>query len=393
GMFVVSLPYAVLHGGYWAIVAMIGIAHICCYTGRILVDCLYEKDNEGALMRVRDSYVAIADACFGPGIGGRIVNCAQLIELSMTCILYIVVCGDLLRGSFPTGPIDTRSWMMICGFLMLPCAFLRNLHHVSTLSFWCTVAHFIINAVILSYCILCIGSWGWSKVQFSIDIYTFPISLGIIVFSYTSQIFLPTLEGNMKDPGMFWPMLKWSHIAAAVFKSLFGYVGFLTWGEATQEVITNNLPTQGFKAFVNFVLVIKALLSYPLPYFAAVDLIQNALFRGPPDTPFDSVFDKEGELKTKGMAIRLGLVFFTVMVAVVIPHFALLMGFIGSITGTMLSFIWPTYFHLKLKGDELDLATKAYDSLIIFLGFLFGTVGVYSSGRALKLAFELGLDY
>lgn len=42
-MFIVSLPFAVLRGGYWAIVAMIGIAHICCYTGKILVDCLYEE--------------------------------------------------------------------------------------------------------------------------------------------------------------------------------------------------------------------------------------------------------------------------------------------------------------------------------------------------------------
>lgn len=44
GMFIVSLPFAVLRGGYWAIAAMIGIAHICCYTGKILVECLYELD-------------------------------------------------------------------------------------------------------------------------------------------------------------------------------------------------------------------------------------------------------------------------------------------------------------------------------------------------------------
>lgn len=35
GMFIVSLPFAVLRGGYWAIAAMVGIAHICCYTGKI----------------------------------------------------------------------------------------------------------------------------------------------------------------------------------------------------------------------------------------------------------------------------------------------------------------------------------------------------------------------
>lgn len=35
GMFIVSLPFAVLQGGYWAIIAMVGIAHICCYTGKV----------------------------------------------------------------------------------------------------------------------------------------------------------------------------------------------------------------------------------------------------------------------------------------------------------------------------------------------------------------------
>jgi vesicular inhibitory amino acid transporter len=40
-MFIVSLPFAVLRGGYWAILAMVGIAHICCYTGKVR---LIERD-------------------------------------------------------------------------------------------------------------------------------------------------------------------------------------------------------------------------------------------------------------------------------------------------------------------------------------------------------------
>lgn len=109
GMFIVSLPFAVLRGGYWAIIAMIGIAHICCYTGKILVHCLYEPDPiTGEPQRVRDSYVGIAKVCFGPKTGARMVNMAQIIELLMTCILYVVVCGDLMAGTFPEGSLDTR---------------------------------------------------------------------------------------------------------------------------------------------------------------------------------------------------------------------------------------------------------------------------------------------
>ncbi|XP_049940972.1 vesicular inhibitory amino acid transporter [Schistocerca serialis cubense] len=388
GMFIVSLPFAVLRGGYWAIVAMIGIAYICCYTGKILVDCLYEDG-----VRVRDSYVSIASECFGPKWGARAVNVAQIIELLMTCILYVVVCGDLMVGTFPEGAIDTRSWMMLIGILLVPLGFLKSLHHVSMLSFWCTMSHLVINAVILGYCLLYIGDWGWSKVKWSIDFENFPISLGVIVFSYTSQIFLPTLEGSLIDPSKFNWMLNWSHIAAAIFKSLFGYVCFLTFQNNTQQVITNNLHSQGFKGFVNFFLVVKAVLSYPLPYYAACELLERAFFRGRPETLFPTVWALDGELKVWGLAFRVGVVTFTILMAISIPHFAILMGFIGSFTGTMLSFIWPCYFHLKLKRPMLDWGTVAYDCFVIFLGVLFGIIGVYDSGSALIKAFEIGLPF
>ena len=37
GMFVVSLPYAVANGGYWALLAMLLVAYVCCYTGKIIL--------------------------------------------------------------------------------------------------------------------------------------------------------------------------------------------------------------------------------------------------------------------------------------------------------------------------------------------------------------------
>lgn len=73
------------------------------------MQCLYEPDpNTGEMVRVRDSYVSIAKVCFGPRIGARLVSIAQIIELLMTCILYVVVCGDLMSGTFPEGALDSR---------------------------------------------------------------------------------------------------------------------------------------------------------------------------------------------------------------------------------------------------------------------------------------------
>lgn len=389
GMFIVTFPYAVLQGGYWAIIAMVLVAYICCYTGKCLVQCLYEEDEMGKRVRVRHSYVEVAEDVLGKTIGGKVVNCAQIIELLMTCILYVLLCGDLLDGSFP-GLIDLSSWIVLSTFFLLPCAFLQNLRTVSRLSFWCTVAHMAINAIIIIFCLTKASEWRWSDVQLKIDIWTFPISLGIIVFSYTSQIFLPTLEGNLINRKKFTCMMHATHISAAAFKAIFSYIGFLTWGIATQEVITNNLPTQTFKIIVNVILVTKALLSYPLPYFAAVELMETGMFKGSGSTikVLPSCMNNEKELKIWAIALRFGLVLFTMFLAIGIPYFAILMSLIGSFTGTMLSFVWPCHFHLHLRWYRMKWYEKVADIIIILMGLVFGIVGIYYSAHALAQAVQ-----
>ena len=43
------------------------------------------------------------------------------------------------------------------------------------------------------------------------------------------------------------------------------------------QVVNNLAPT--LKTIVNIILVAKALLSYPLPYYAACEMIEKELFR------------------------------------------------------------------------------------------------------------------
>jgi len=446
-MFIVSFPLTVLKGGYWTILSMIIVAYVCCYTGKILVDCLYEDDvdpvtaasqsivtangdsNDGVKdrskslqspsqdksrsesfrpgqRRVRDSYVAIAEAVWGRTIGGRLVLIAQLIELLMTCILYVLLCGELLLGVFPDLPLDLTAWIIVSAAALLPCAFLRSLRHVAWLSFWCTAAHMVINGIVIVYCFTWIADWHWKAVRFRIDIWEFLMSLGIVIFSYTSQIFLPSLEANLVDRRQFAPMLHWTHAAAAVFKVVFSFVGFVTFGGETKEVITNNLPNQTLKVIVNVFFIAKALLSYPLPYFAAADLIETAFFRGRPETLFPPCYNRPastsmpagvdatatggGTLKLWALVLRLGLVVATMLMAIYVPHFAILMSLIGSFTGNMLSLVWPAYFHLRIKSASISLIRRLADIIIVLFGLICSALGIYSSSNALINAFHDG---
>lgn len=120
-------------------------------------------------------------------------------------------------------------------------------------------------------------------------------------------------------------------ILVLFFKGGFGLIGFLTWQNNTDEVITNNLPTKELKLIVNLILVVKALLSYPLPYYASVDLIESSFFQTNQTRKekskylFPSCYDEEYELKFWAVCLRISLILFTLLLAIFIPHFALLM--------------------------------------------------------------------
>lgn len=53
----------------------------------------------------------------------------------------------------------------------------------------------------------------------------------------------------------------------------------LTWGAGTCEVITKNLPSD-LQPLVNVCLLVKALLSFPLPFYSAAEILQSCLLTG-----------------------------------------------------------------------------------------------------------------
>ncbi|XP_061330899.1 vesicular inhibitory amino acid transporter-like [Pezoporus flaviventris] len=380
GIFVLGLPYALLHSGYSGLFLIILAAALCCYTGKILIACLYEENEDGQLIRVRDTNEDIANACckrLPPKLGGIVVNITQVMELIMTCILYLVVSANLLSYSFPHVPVTEKTWSVIAFVTLLPCVFIKTLKIVSKLSQLCSLVHFIIILVVMTYCLTQIHQWSWAKFRLSIEFEDFLVSVGLIIFSYTSQIFLPTLEGNMKNPGEFSCMLNWTHLFACVLKTTFALTAFLTWGEETKEIITDNLPSF-LETLVNLCLLAKALLSYPLPFFAATEIVYACISR-------------ENRSKYRSLLFSLGVrglfLLLTLLMAMFVPHFAMLMGLTGSVTGAAMTFLLPSLFHLKLKWKKLSFLEKCADISVFTLGFLCSLAGIVCSIKRLLKVF------
>lgn len=76
------------------------------------------------------------------------------------------------------------------------------------------------------------------------------------------------------------------------------------------------------------------------------------------------------------------------MVALSVPYLLELMGLVGNITGTMLSFVWPAYFHLKIKSDTLTKEQIKFNKFVIGMGIFVMVLGVYYSSIELYTAIK-----
>ncbi|XP_068433642.1 vesicular inhibitory amino acid transporter-like [Clinocottus analis] len=387
GIFVLGLPFALVQSGYVGLVLLVLSAWFCNHTGRILVACLYEEVQSGgsvSMVRVRHSYQDIVEAgCRGlwpnwPALGGWMINVAQVIELLMTCTLYLVVSTSLLADCLSGMAVPRSVCSLVSLVFLLPCLLLTDLRPVSTLSLLCSLAHIVISLLVMVYCLSRASSWSWSSLSLSVDPEDFLVSVGVIIFSYTSQIFLPPLEGSMEDRGQFNAMLGWTHGAACVMKTLFSLLAVLTWGPETSEVITDNLPSD-LRPLVNLSLLAKALLSYPLPFYSAAEILQSCLLG---DVSSHSKHAGRGLSRT-ALLVRTALLMTSYLLALLVPRFSLLMGLTGSVTGAAMTLILPCLFHLRLQWGRLSVEDRLIDVCILSLGVICSVSGVICSVKRL----------
>lgn len=380
GTGLLGLPYAVLNGGVATLVALIIVPVICCYTGKIMVQCLYGDGSTpgGQRLRLRSSIEELGEACW-PGVGRKVVLALQNTELLMLSASYLVLCGTFLDYAFPSLPISKILWSCIGAAVVLPTVFLKSLSNIAWLSLIGIVSVLVPVGFVMWYGISHSSSWQLS----SIPLWNpegIPVAFGIAIFSNAAHSILPRLEGDMANKENFNVMLIISYIFITCIKVTFSFCSFLSFTAHTKDLVTNNLPV-GAILYVSCVFLgINVLASYPFPVLIVVRSIDDAISPG-------SVLDR---LPTVAwfVCVRLCLVLLTLGAAVIIPHFALMLAFVGSLTSATTCFILPCLFHLKLKRDRLRFYHKILDYCVITFGISAAGFGLVFSGKALVKVYE-----
>ena len=387
GTGILAMPFVVRLGGYWGIGTIVLIGILGNYTGKKLVSLLYEEAEDGTRIRVRDTYVDIGEA-FWPGYGKYLVHFVNCFDQLSHCALLLIMPGTVMSHVFPSSGLSESTWIFIIGLLILPTAFLRKMHQISWLSIVTVMAAVMISIFVLCYSLTHHTHWN-DDVMPPFDFKIVPIGVGIVMVTYSSQAYMPAIERSMKDPEIFEPLMDFAYTLVCVFKFGIGVIVFLAFTDQSDQIITLNLPNNIFGIAVNIIVIIMSLTFYTVPMFTIFDIIENQL-----DLAFlASLKDNENTVcattfLTPNLAFRLGLVMSSLIIAASVPHFSLMMSFVGSLSGMILVFIYPSLFFVKIRWNTLTNTTVVINLAIVMFAIVGGIMGCVSSAKALYTVYN-----
>ncbi|EDO35031.1 predicted protein [Nematostella vectensis] len=375
GTGILAMPYVIRLTGYWGVAIVILVALLGNYTGKILIHCLHENTPEGHFNKF--TYADLGEA-FWPKYGRLMVHITNFFEQFSHCTLFLIMCGTVMHHTFPDSGISESLWICIVSFAVVPCAFVRTMKHISHISILTVIVSMGSSTCVLGYSLYHHDDWKTHNLT-SFNFRHMSIAMGIVTVTFSSTAYLPAIERSMKYPAEFNAMMNFTYTLVTIIKYNYGILVYFAFGKHTEQLMTLSLPLGPFRTALDFLVIITALLFYVVPMFTLYDIFENQL-----DIP---LLRKVGDqpLKcyngcTPKLVFRFVFVVLSMVVAIFVPHFGLLMAFVGGFTGSILVYIFPCMFHVKLHHKTLPWYYIALDVAIIVFGAVACLCGVVFSG-------------
>jgi len=360
GSGVLALPAAMI-GTSWPGLFLIFLFTINSgFSGTRLGLCwvMLEERYEEFRGEVRDPYPSIADKAVGRW--GRIVS-----SVSITLTLYGGGCVFIVLIAQFSGSLMESAGLVLCDgkmcnlctWMVLVAVGLTPLTWMGTpKDFWLIAVGALVTTV--TACTLIVVESCIHGITTTDEIEFKPATLdgcfkafGSIMFAFAGASTFPTIQADMRDRKKF-------HISACIAMAILFLIyfpmaaaGYFSYGKDVADNVVLSLSQNGWKRITVEVMLLLHLIS-------AFPIITN-----PPAQYFEQLLGIPADFNWKRCAFRTFSVFGLLFVAETVPSFGAILDLVGSSTVTLLTFIFPPYFYMKLA--DASIGHKEWDERII----------------------------
>lgn len=324
------------------------------------------------------SFGAIGEIAIGK-IGSSLVDvCLVLSQVGFATAYLIFIGSNVFSVLNHIG--EPSTYIFIAAVAVVPLVWLKDLKHLAFTSLLADAAILFGIITIFAYDLLKLSDGVDSRAK-SLRMGTLPLFFGVAVFAFEGVGLILPVQQTMQRPQDMPGLLRVTLLILTVIFISIGALSYMAYGAATADMITLNLPRNGLVSTVQVFYSLGLFFTYPVMMFPACKILEatktyydiqdQVIHFLRSSSSFNITFSKYvlPEDVTQ-RAFRLLLVLGTATIAVITPHFTLFVDLIGSIACTMLAFVLPTIFYVKLV-DKPSVFLYVQSAGIV----LFGVVG------------------
>lgn len=384
-----ALPWAFRQMGYVAGPIFLGVLMVLSvYSLQLLVTC--------ARATGKQSYVDVCRSTFGR-IGARIAYIASISASLGVCGSYLVFIAANLQSlldsnesktfqEVPTGMSQTSLILLVLP-LVVVLSSVHDMKHFAFASLLGDISVILGMVVVLVYGFLnpkdthksqelvAIGSWE-----------TMPLAFGAIGYLFLVHFLTLPIEAAMIRPEQFHSVAIITFSVCAVISGSFGVIGYLLFGQETQQIVLLNVHGSYFVSAVKLLLCVDLLLTYPVVMRPSIVIVEQSLINDE-SSPCKSSRRSNTNAGTVGPTIHLSVCLLLGLVAaaggIFVPAFGMLSGLVGGVSQTFLAFVLPPL--MLTKQRHLVRAGRGEKDLSIFSLLVNKDLGLVGLGVTLIL--------
>ncbi|XP_039146326.1 amino acid transporter AVT1I-like [Dioscorea cayenensis subsp. rotundata] len=365
GVGILSIPYALAEGGWLSLILLLMIAIICCYTGLLLQRCTDANPS------VR-TYPDIGGLAFGYK-GRVVVSVFMYVEIFLVAIGFLILEGDNLDNLFPGMSLEIgdfriagkQFFVVLIALVILPTTWLKNLGVLAYVS-----AGGVLASIIIVFSVLWAATFdgvGFHQRGRPLNVAGLPTSLGLYAFCYCGHAVFPTISNSMRNKAQYPKVLVLCFVLCTINYASMAVLGYLMYGNEVKSQVTLNLPLGHLSSKIAiYTTLINPFTKYALVITPIANAIEERL----------RVYNK----RSSSVLVRTLLVSSTVIIAIMVPFFADLMSFIGSLLSVIVSMLLPCICYLMIfKDSRKSKIELVFIVLILVFGVLVASLGSYTS--------------
>jgi len=343
GSGVLALPNAMVGTGWFGLVLILLFTMNAGFSGTRLGLCwiMLEERYEEFRGEVRDPYPAIAEKAVGRW--GRI---ASLVAISLTlygggCV-FIVLISQLLGSLLAAAGLELSlcMWMVIVAVCLTPLTWMGT-----PKDFWPIAVGALITTCVACLLVIITCILDGNKLEEK----SFPAptydglfkAFGSIMFAFAGASTFPTIQADMVDRSKF----NYSAVIAmgVLFAIYFPMAAgcYFSLGDQVTPNIVLAMSGGWERITVEIMLLLHLVTAYPI--------ITN-----PPAQFFEQMLNIPSDFNWKRCVFRSLSVACLLFIAETVPSFGAILDLIGASTVTLLTFIFPPYFYMRLADASLD---------------------------------------